>query len=47
MKLSLEKSSDNNNLELLTGLLESTEDDIKEYSQMVYKKAKEYVTQKL
>jgi hypothetical protein len=28
-------------------LLESTNDDIKEYSQIVYKKAKEHVTQKL
>ena len=34
-------------IEMLTGLLESTNDDIKEYSQIVYKKAKEHVTQKL
>jgi hypothetical protein len=47
MKKSLEESSESNNIEMLTGLLESTNDDIKEYSQIVYKKAKEHVTQKL
>jgi hypothetical protein len=47
MKKSLQESSKSNNIEMLTGLLESTNDDIKEYSQIVYKKAKEHVTQKL
>lgn len=47
MKKSLQESSESNNIEMLTGLLESTNDDIKEYSQIVYKKAKEHVTQKL
>ena len=47
MKKSLQESIESNNIEMLTGLLESTNDDIKEYSQIVYKKAKEHVTQKL